>query len=520
MSTTVSHSLFALVNTIPHPGLIDVTGFDPSGALALLPDGAYLQALDTISCSILVKQLNEDDVFQIFPSLIIPRSLKIPRGDAFSVRITGLIENLRTHIFFQPLESLILTKMIDGTHPMPDSVSVSTTRVPDFDGDGFKAAGTGYLFLGKLSQVYHAITDNPTQHSFSYTSGDEVLSGHLTAKSRNFFASYAPMGVTAESNFSIIFTVQHNGFAEFLHPTSTNSGLFRSFSTTSFESDAAFFSDSDLPEFYNMPTNHTDVDSITAWENLNRITSSAASDDHMIDTTASPSGHEHKLTVVNTNRAFDSSSNSSIPSKSHSSPYSSRLRSRAGSLTTENSILLLLPTFVPALPSSAFHDAKFTEGRLMVMVRNFGSMQQLLDIFSLQANYKAKRAMPFTDHAGKTHQLSAVGVLNACGWNHKTFQNKQSRYQNAEKVAKMEWKGPVPAIDTDAHISYNCWQGTVYMWSAAGPVATGLAPNSMSGNKQEICAAELTQAGLDKIGSPLFRATYLQNPTLPSLSTT
>ncbi|KAJ7677315.1 hypothetical protein B0H17DRAFT_1139677 [Mycena rosella] len=73
---------------------------------------------------------------------------------------------------FDPMESPFLTEIIAGTSPTPDSVTISTTCVPDFHEDGFKAAGTAYHVLGSLSQIYHAVANQSIQHSATCTSGE------------------------------------------------------------------------------------------------------------------------------------------------------------------------------------------------------------------------------------------------------------------------------------------------------------------------------------------------------------
>ncbi|KAJ7020747.1 hypothetical protein C8F04DRAFT_1274584 [Mycena alexandri] len=178
-----------------------------SGSQALDNDR---QDFEKISCSILLTGFSEDDIFEIVLSLAVRRALIKKSADASSVRIAALVQALRTGLEFGHiiLENQTLIEIITGTFSPPNAVGISTTRVPDFtakpfEAPRFAAAGTGYHFLGGLDQIYQAVDADETMHSMTYSKG-EVFSARVSPGTKEFFATYAPMEVTAESNFTII----------------------------------------------------------------------------------------------------------------------------------------------------------------------------------------------------------------------------------------------------------------------------------------------------------------------------
>lgn len=429
------------------------------------------QNYNIISCSILVRrdsESNQEDVFQVIPRLAIHSSLKTPRGNASSVRIASLLQCLRTGIQFQSvvIENPLVTALITGTYPAPDSVGVSTTRVPDFSCDGYRGLTSGYQFLGELSQINLAVEHNHTQHSTAYTSG-EIISTLLTPSLHDFFTIYGPMNVTPESNFILIFTVR-NGSTTFLEPVLRHSQSF-SESVLSFETDSIFSLD---PSFHisdgfvssqsgdSSPTSaylehindafqtpsFPDFSCITNWENC--IVSPLDPQAESLGS-ASAQPHDTRETAIGENHGLHPSPQPVASSASvRYSPYSNRRRNRsssAASVATRNTILLLLPGLTPPLEPSAVRDAEYAEGDLLKMIRNHNSMGKLLNAFGLDSS-DLLTIHTFRDTADQPHRLSSKAVFKACGWNERTFRNKNSRYQNAEKAAKMEWLGEVPLI--------------------------------------------------------------------------
>ncbi|KAJ6502996.1 hypothetical protein DFH09DRAFT_1102297 [Mycena vulgaris] len=196
------------------------------------------------------------------------------------------------------------------------------------------------------------------------------------------------------------------------------------------------------------------------------------------------------------------------PASRRKSPYPARSRNRSGSLSTEDTILLILPSLKPAHESSIFTEAKFVGGNLLTMLENHAAMSKLLDVFGLDTSDPARISI-FHDQSNEAHKLSARAVLKACGWSESTFTNKGSRYRNAEKAAKMQWKGEEPEIGSDSRKDFEAWKGAVYMWSALGPLATGMPPCANSQNEAERFACELLQKSLDTISTAAFRTAHL-----------
>ncbi|KAJ6463631.1 hypothetical protein C8R47DRAFT_1225120 [Mycena vitilis] len=462
--------------------------------------------LETVSCGIYVKS-GDDDAFAIVHSLDIPRSQKTIRSGASSVRAAALILALRTGIqlgtvaFGNPL----IAELLSGTFPEPNSVLVSTTRVPDFEALGYKAAGSGYQFTGNLSEIYRAVHEKSVQHTASYSTG-EILSSLLTSKSQNFFTSYGPMGVRPESLFILIFTIEPQAQAMYSLATSSlhpSSDLRRTLSLSSFHtehSSSTGICDHDLGS--REPSFSSDLGEISTWNSNISIPT-----EHF----ATPITGDEPNPASQGARS-SSSSKSSGSSRTRTS-HPSTTRTRAGSLTTQNIIIQLLGALNPPLNESQFTEAKFIDAAstpLVKLVRNFTAMQTVLTALGLDASTSHKE---FTDNANQKHQLSGQSVLEACGWAFKTFTNKASMYSNAAKVAKLEWKGLAPDNEKSAEGKlYAAWVGAVFMWSAVGPIATGILPNVNSDHPSERQAARLTQSELDRIGKATARDKYLQEP--------
>ncbi|KAJ7145456.1 hypothetical protein C8R46DRAFT_1231972 [Mycena filopes] len=449
----------------------------------------------TISCSLLLTGLNGPDVFEMVPNLVIRHTLKKMTADgSSSVKIAGLIQALRTGFEFSHviLEDPMLIQIITAVVPSPGSFGVSTTRIPDFTDKRFKAAGTGYQFLGDLPQIYLAIEARDVQPSVGYSLG-EVFNSQKTAGTHGFFETYAPWGVTVKSNFTVIFTLkQEPDPTPFLLSAIHGSDLSRSYSGSSTTSDD-FFAEYSITSGY----------------------SAINSTDAMVSTVPS---------LNHTLRGSTLSPTSSIPSSLHSPTPSEhrpgKTRARAGSAALRNAALIqaLLPTLIPPVLPSAYHNADFGRSESadqLGMIQNYNAMRDLLAALGLTI----KGTATLVDVQGAQHIISGTAALKACNWNDNTFKNKGSRYANAEKAARLEWKGDVPAADTEGRTDYDKWQAITYMWSALGPIATGIPPCKESNNKVESNAASLIQTDFEKIGAERFRAAYLQTPDLPMLST-
>ncbi|KAJ7632350.1 hypothetical protein FB45DRAFT_866069 [Roridomyces roridus] len=157
-------------------------------------------------------------------------------------------------------------------------------------------------------------------------------------------------------------------------------------------------------------------------------------------------------------------------------PYSSspsQSRNRSGSVNTQTAILHFLQTRTPPIPESHFLNAKFISGThasLVAMVRNHGSMERLLQAFSLGSD----RTIHFLGPANKSCTLSAAKILNGCAWSESTYGNKATKYHKVRTAAKMKWKGPIPGEGSEVYPTYRVWKGAVFLWSEDGPIATGI----------------------------------------------
>ncbi|KAJ7698849.1 hypothetical protein B0H16DRAFT_1705915 [Mycena metata] len=471
------------------------------------PDG---QAFDTISCSILIRSSDHDDIFEIIPSLFVRRSLKITREDASSIRVAALMLALRTAVEFDhlALENAMLTDIINGVYHSPNSVKVSTTRVPDFNGERFKAHGTCHVSLGDLSKLYLAVDNNRVKHSSLYSPG-EILSAFEHSSADGFFAKHAAMGVTPRSNFSIIFTIRPDpSTTGFLLSSPIGGHLRRSFSVSSLSSDPMSSDDTFayLTSAYSVDSAPPSIDT---------------SDASVYPALAFQPGSIHcagneptNLTGVPHLDHSPSSNTHSYSSPHPGTPSPVANRTRAGSLShraIKETLQLLLSTRTPPLESSALFAAeRLKEPRgpgsikLLDMIQNFTAVQNLLVAFGLEAT---KVEVVFTDPAGQDHKLSGETVLRGLGWPFQTFKNKSEIYLRATKAAKMDWKGAVPTGPAELAL-YRNWQGIVYMWSALGPVFTGQPPEA---NPDERYAAALVQTAVDKSSTEKCCETYLQD---------
>ncbi|KAF7326472.1 hypothetical protein MVEN_02614300 [Mycena venus] len=448
-STFATHNIFVVL---------------PQHASYMAETESAIEEPQIISCTILVKQVNQADIIQVVPRLVIAHSQVILRGDASSVRIASLILALRTGIQFQgfQVEEPLLSALLMGTVPSPDSITVSTSRVPNFSGNAYRNAGSGYQFIGLLAQVN---MDIPPRS----------------------FSAYRPMNVVPESNFILIFTVPSQN----PHLGSPTFG----------------FGSPDL-DFFDGLT-HLSPGSRTEgsdWERgipAHSIHALPApqllqADTQRFETRGSPDENNLDLTSAGTLRTLPTAS-------------PPPLRRRSGSISTEQRILLHLSTLQPPVGNSAFHDAKFVARGNSVrgMIENHGSMVRLLDLCGLESSKPAR----FEGSSGadvQTHQLTIKAVFKACGWSESTFGNKTSRYQNAEKAARSYWNETAPEIDNTKHRrTYDEWRGVVYMWSPLGPIFSGVDPSSSSVNESERLAAKLSQKSLDRVGSVEFRKTSL-----------
>ncbi|KAJ6602610.1 hypothetical protein DFH09DRAFT_1068994 [Mycena vulgaris] len=414
---------------------IDTTQLQSLAAFDL-PSNDHSSVLDfdIISCCIVIKQSNKGSIFQVFPRLAIEQSLKITQEDTSSVRIESLIQCLRTGLQFQSLfiETQLLTELIAGTFDLPKSVGVSTTRIPDFSGEGYRAVSSGYQFLGRLSQINLAVDDLRFHHTPEYTSG-EIISALLTAKSSDFFDTYRPMKVAPHTTFILIFTVQNHLQTPSPYHLLGQSSIPRSHSVGSFESDSMYLFDQHVSGSSDDSTRASSVDMIQSVLQA-PIIPDIPGDSHW-ERSISPLISDE----LAENRFSDP------PASRRKSPYPARSRNRSGSLSTEDTILLILPSLKPAHESSIFTEAKFVGGNLLTILENHAAMSKLLDVFGLDTSDPARISI-FHDQSNEAHKLSARAVLKACGWSESTFTNKGSRYRNAEKAAKMQWKGEEPEI--------------------------------------------------------------------------
>ncbi|KAJ7686978.1 hypothetical protein B0H14DRAFT_3534316 [Mycena olivaceomarginata] len=278
----------------------------------------------------------------------------------------------------------------------------------------------------------------------AYTAG-EVISATLTPDSAQFFSAYRPMNIVPESNFILIFTVPPQG------PESVNSDIQSIFSSPpspslasfSFGSPTASFGSPDLDFFDGLMDPFPSPGSWTEgsdWEHgipaysIHAIPAPQVLPDDTLETHGSPDENSFDLTSAETLLTLPTSS----------SPL---LRRRSGSISTEQRILLHLSTLQPPVGNSAFLDAKFVarQNSLRGMIENHGSMLRLLDLCGLELSKPAR----FKGSSGPdipTHQLTIKAVFKACGWSESTFENKTSRYQNAEKAARLCWNGTAPEI--------------------------------------------------------------------------
>ncbi|KAF8208062.1 hypothetical protein K438DRAFT_2012900 [Mycena galopus ATCC 62051] len=398
-----------------------------------------------ISCSLFVNQPNHGSILQVIPRLVINDSQVIAREDACSIRIASLILALRTGLEFQEfhIEEPLLSNLITGMVHCPSLVSVSTTRIPNFLGDVYKEASSGYQFLGQLPQVNADVVANCTQHTSVYTSG-ELISAALTSKSTEFFSAYRPMNITPESHFILIFTLRETSPILTQSLESSDSDVY---SILSCASDTELpSSDFDPYLFDGIGTAVTSGSEISDWAHSGSIypVSPLGAGDPILSATGG---------IV-------------VSAAPMAAPYLVPSRSRSHSVSTEDKILLLLSTCLPpVVPETVLRDAKYVRrhSTLSGMIRNHKAMGTLLRLCGLGSS----QTHTFKDTNTLTHSLTYKAVNNACGWSLSTYGNKNSQYQNSEKAARMAWRGDVPPNGLDMNIATNTTLGRAQ--STCGP---------------------------------------------------
>jgi hypothetical protein len=417
-----------------------------------------------ISCSILICQPGKPDILTLFPQIQIISGHKIQRHDAYSVRIEAVLLALRNSPI--PIENPVMAQIIRGTLPIPKSITVSTSRLPNFLDKGYRVPCSGYHFLGYLSHINHRVDNNIAESSAEYSSG-ELISSLSTAGAAEFFRVHQPMDVIPESHFIIIFT---------LPPIIATMPLERSFSASSITSESSLLSmDSDFnfsPEttgFYEELCRNTmqpDPQSLAApIVDVPQSSPPPSLPSGSPQPSLSPSLH-HPLS---NSGATHSSPPFSLSGSTRPSPYRSP---HHGQSNTIESILLILPTLSPPEDASLYHNAKYTPKIALVkMIRERQAIGHLLDILDLDATTSRLNVTnTYSDAAQNTYELTSGSVLKACGWKPGTFQNKGSGYKKAEKVAKMVWRGSVPnglspIISVLASCLINPHRSNQYTWA-------------------------------------------------------
>ncbi|KAJ7662791.1 hypothetical protein DFH06DRAFT_1129007 [Mycena polygramma] len=88
-------------------------------------------------------------------------------------------------------------------------------------------------------------------------------------------------------------------------------------------------------------------------------------------------------------------------------------------------------------------------------------------------------------------------------WSPQTFRNKSPIYVDGKQAALSSWIGAPPVASGDLAL-YRMWQGAAFLWSAMGPVCTGVEPDGNSNDETVREASKLTQNGLAKIKTRAF----------------
>ncbi|KAK6996208.1 hypothetical protein R3P38DRAFT_3222317 [Favolaschia claudopus] len=441
----------------------------PDLHLLIAPD------LATVSCAILLKRTNAPDVSEMVMHLEIPQKHLIVRNGVRSVRAAALIQALALGIRSKSvlLESSLLFNLITGTFAAPTTVIVSTTRLPDFAADRYKALEAGYMAVGTLPQIHEDMVLQffcPTPHC----SKGEVPCTLSTGNSM-FFSNSFP---TADPEFTFIL-------------------IFSILVDYSFSDGPALQRTSSVASFSSMPSDPSHIQSTNS--------------DYFKADFSDPSEAMARsdLEIPEIFETF------SLPDPI-TEPASVPTRPRSGSVAAL--LQTLLPDF--GVSESALRAARAGKGKqtlaLLDRIRNVQGMQDLLDNLDLVAAKHDKDSPPksFTDSSGGKHLLSGNSILRACDWSSSTFVNKTQRLSKVKKILKeKDWKSNLP--QSGDH--FQRWSGLVYMFSALGPVSTGCEPNAKSSVDAEQNAAALSQKHLELNAE--WISTYLEPRVSTTLST-
>ncbi|KAK7001619.1 hypothetical protein R3P38DRAFT_3046094 [Favolaschia claudopus] len=443
-----------------------------------------------VSCAIAVTQPKKGTIFELIPALPIPSNRIITRTDANSIRVAALLHALRFGLMHKTVAfaSDLVTQLVTGTFPLPSTVLVSTTRVPDFETERYRSPLSAHIVIGDLCQVCGEIDLQIFDHTSEYSVG-EVLATRLTPASQEFFASYSPMAVMPETTFALIFSLSVDSADLIFHPPT----LIRSSSVASFET-----------ELHSTNSN-------------NPTSSSSAGSDFF----APHCAHSADVLDPSVYSCPPPPSNHHLSTSPASTPQRSLAgRSRSASVSAcLQSLKALLPTLTPPLSDSALNAAQGGKGSgsLLLQIRNFHSMQKLLDAFQLKAVPDKKKSPTevFSDAFGGEHTLSGNSVVEACGWSARTFCNKARRLEKIQQILKQyDWNGDIPDGSDESkegkarYKAYKLWLGIVYMWSPTGPIVTDQEPDGKSNNPNEQYASTLTQSSIEL--SEIWITTYLK----------
>ncbi|KAJ7443669.1 hypothetical protein FB451DRAFT_1189908 [Mycena latifolia] len=439
----------------------------------------------------------------MFPQIRVPHAILNRRGDSLSVTVAGLLLSLRRQL--EPFQNTIIQDLIAVDFSASATVSLSTTRVPDFTlTSGYQGAAAGYRQLISLAEANILIASLETSATSNLSLPQEIIATAQTSNSlaTEFLRIWSPMGVDPTSLFIIIATIPS---FDIYHPSSF-------FSSTGPSPNSSQGTRSSSP--------HPSLSDLSAWSSdcldpsLYQASSVAPLErSHPLYSTilSIPADNTHFL--HSSDGALESvevTPSPKILSAATDCPPPSKRNPRVRSASAKAAYDLVGKAAHQLDHDKTFQDAQYAvDSTLTKMVRQHRALALLLQVIAGRA-----QVAPADGEGAKTVTIGSSTVYQACGWKDRKYRNKNATFSAVQEATRMQWKGPVPSADDGADkISFNLykiWCGAQYLWSALGPVETDFEPSRRSQVAAEQYAAFLNQKSLDQIKSVDFRDTYLE----------
>lgn len=365
----------------------------------------------TISCYFYVERPGALPLTQMLPQIPVFPGILTRRADAFSITVAGLLLSLRYWQETPVMESSVIKDLITGDFRPLSSVTLSSTRVPDFTSNsGYSCAAAGYRRLTSLLDAEASIEASDVFPGESLSLPKEIIAAATTSNSSSadLFHLWAPMGVEASSLFILIanFHGTSPGSSQQTEPPSPHGSLSH---TSSWSSQFSDFSEADAALFLELPRE----------------------DDFSF---AHPQFHASLDPIL-----------PGMPVM-QAAPVGARKKTRQRSASAARVNKFVKDVCESLGNGATFLDVHYVDGTTLTgKVRQHRAMRLLLQKLDLRG-FKAEDFKTFQHPSdGTSLSLRTDTVLTACSWAVQTFKNQGGIYTDLESLAThFLWKGSVP----------------------------------------------------------------------------